>query len=181
MGRAVEARAGLRVEPELLWSVLTDFEQWQDWLGTVRRSQVLVREGGVAVVEILPLGLDRRLLFEMVEQPGVELRITEIGRFSSDRSKARLRLVQTGEGREVRVDAAVDPGGRLWRPGRRRRARQLLRQALDALCQRCLEVSASPFASDPQGARVLLELQPGEGELILRVGDKRYRLEEIAS
>ena len=150
--------------------VLTDFEQWPEWMPGVRQVTILESDGTEAVLEVHHHQFGRNFrqkLWCRIEPDG--LRQTQLeGQFKKWESRWRLVAPPDGEGTTVSLRMEVDPGfvGRLLPSG-------VWRGLLDRLFEECLigvEAQAQALTERPEAA-------PADHDVLLQVFETDAGLE----
>lgn len=134
MGRALEAAVHVDGDIDEIFARLTDYTKLSTWLPGVDSAKVLVREGDVVVVEVAAPGLGApSLVLEFVHAPPAKAHFTRVDRYRGEGTTGLWALAEAdaGSGTELRV--RLQPGAGLVGLGGRRRFRQDLERALEAI------------------------------------------------
>lgn len=161
MGRTIEATIHIDGDIDEIYDRLTDYPNLKNWLPGVNDARVLAREGDVVVVEVAAPGLRApSLVLELVHAPPAQAYFTRVDRYRGEGTTGLWALVEsdTGSGAELRV--RLQPGAGLVGLGGRRRFREGLDRALEAISAGFVEEKAEP---ESEGRQKILE--------VTRIGD----------
>lgn len=173
MRRRAEASTYIKAPPALVYSLLTDYGRYRDWMPDVTASRLLARETGVAVAELVvpPYG-HRKVLLELVESPRSWLTFHEIDRLREFGISGRWDLEPVDAGQGVVARARLELRGGLRQLGAGSRLRAVLHRTLDALALRALQAAAA----DKEGAarRKVFEIERRANRFEIHLGDRTY-------
>lgn len=131
-------RARIARSSKQLYSQLTSYERWPEWLPAVRAARLLAGEGGVAIVEVVLVAegvgdTGSRRVFEVVESPPDQItfhQVDVVGRVYSGRCQL---LASKAEETELEVSLSVAAPALAW--GLRSGLREALEGLFEALKQ----------------------------------------------
>lgn len=156
MGRTIEAVVHIDGDIAEIFARLTDYPNLRNWLPGLNDARVLVREGDVVVVEVAAPGLGApSLVLELVHAPPAKAYFTRVDRYRGEGTTGLWALAEseTGSGAELRV--RLQPGAGLVGLGGRRRFREGLDRALEAISAGFVEEKAEP---ESEGRLKILEV-----------------------
>jgi hypothetical protein len=134
VGRSIEAAININGDINEVFTRLTDYKNLRHWLPGVKDARVLAREGDVVVVEVSAPGLGApSLVLELVHAPPAKVHFTRVDRYRGEGTTGlwALHEAETGSGVDLRV--RLQPGAGLVGLGGRRRFRESLHEALEAI------------------------------------------------
>lgn len=169
--------AFVRAPQEVVYSALTGYRQYEQWLPDVTRSRLLAREGEVAIAELIapPYGREK-LVLEFVQSPPDAVVFTQVDRYRQDGVFGRFELTASEDGSGTVARAVLGARVGPHRLTCRRRLRRVLDNALEALADRTLKLLTSGLAEMPDQRAKLLEIAIAGKEVTLRVGGTTYEL-----
>ena len=158
VGRAIEAAIHINEDVDEIFARLTDYPNLKNWLPGLKDARVLVREGDVVVVEVAAPGLGApSLVLELVHAPPAKAHFTRVDRYRGEGTTGLWALAEsdTGSGSEFRV--RLQPGAGMVGFGGRRRFREGLDTALEAIRSGFVEKKLDP-EPEVEGRRKILEV-----------------------
>lgn len=156
MGRTIEAAVHIDGDIDDIFARLTDYPNLKNWLPGLNDARVLVREGDVVVVEVAAPGLGApSLVLELVHAPPAKVHFTRVDRYRGEGTTGLWALAESGDGSGSELQVRLQPGAGLVGFGGRRKFRDGLDTALEAIRAGFVEEKPEPTAD---GRRKILEV-----------------------
>jgi len=156
VGRTIEATVHIDGDIDEIYDRLTDYPNLKSWLPGVNEARVLAREGDVVVVEVAAPGLGApSLVLELVHSPPARAHFTRVDRYRGEGTTGRWTLAGSENGSGAELMVRLQPGAGLVGLGGRRRFREGLDRALEAISAGFVEEKAEP---ESEGRRKILEV-----------------------
>ena len=156
MGRTIEATVHIDGDIDEIFTRLTDYPNLKSWLPGVDDARVLVREGDVVVVEVAAPGLGApSLVLELVHAPPAKAHFTRVDRYRGEGTTGLWALAPSGSGAGTEFRVRLQPGAGLVGFGGRRKFRDGLETALEAIRAGFVEEKPESTAA---GRRKILEV-----------------------
>lgn len=159
MLRTVEASTYLKVRPRLVFSILTSYELYRDWVPDIVESQVFAREGEVAIAQFIsPQYGDQKFVLEFIESADDWLIYNQVDRYRQRGLSGRWDLEEVDGGDGVVVRGAMSLRTGLLRLRSRGRMRRVLDRTMEALATRSLRLAARGATSGGGEREKILEI-----------------------
>ncbi len=175
MNRATEVTARLEGRREELLEILCDLDRLDAWVPGIESSQVLTREGDVAIAELrIPEWADRSFNLEVVHASRLGLDFQQIDSIGHPEISGRIELGDTAPGvgtSSVKVRIVLRLEISLWSFGTRKRVRSALRASFDALGARRRQLAASRRDSGDRKQKLLEVFRESTGLRIWYLGE----------
>jgi hypothetical protein len=172
VGRTVEAVVHIDGNVDEIFARLTDYPKLKNWLPGVNDARVLVREGDVVVVEVAAPGLGApSLVLELVHAPPAKAHFTRVDRYRGEGTTGLWALAEsdTGSGADLRV--RLQPGAGLVGLGGRRRFREGLDKALEAIRAGFVEKKPEPEPESEDRRKILEVTRSGDTVVVWHRGE----------
>jgi len=169
--------AYIRAPQRVVYSVLTSYRHFEAWVPDVNRSQLLAREGELAIAEFIvpPYGREK-LVLELIESPRSSVVFTQVDRSREDGIFGRFQLETAEDGAGTKVEATFGANVSLFRLTCRRRLREVAERTMAGLADRALKLMVSGLGDVPDQRAKILEVEFDGDQATLRVGGTTYDL-----
>jgi hypothetical protein len=183
--RSLSLALDLPGAPAEVFARLTGYARLGGWVPGLLSARVLVREGDIAVLELIGSDASAPLVLEVVETRPERLTFSQVDRFRGDGVSGTCELRPTAHGDEpataLELGLHFDCTVLAW-PGARAAMRRRLEAVATALAQvlaREVEDTAAHGSHTAQGTapRTILELRRDGDRLLLWLDGRRWRLE----
>ena len=152
----VHTKRRLEVNHEALWAAIADYQSLVSWMPGVSTSNLLVREGDVAAIELgVPHFKHENLVLEIVESFNKALRLQQVDFYDEHGLTAEIQLTPDGSTTEVEIEISITAPllGFLFR----KKLNATLQKILDATEKRAQAIVAGEIAVS--GRRKILEVR----------------------
>jgi hypothetical protein len=173
---AATARGVIPCAPELVYNALIVYDEWQEWLPSVKSGRLLTREGTLAIVELALNGRgDETLMLECIESPrnSVLVRVIE----GNSPVHEIEWIVEAAEPGSARVSVTVRKSGGLhlinpvsWR---------VLSPAKCLAALRSWVMALNPGPEAVANGENLFELWETEDGLVCWIEGRKYKLTPV--
>ena len=180
MLRKEEATRSLDAPRDLLFTILTDYDRYREWLPGVEQSRVLAQEGDIVVAEFKAPHYGQELVaLEFIHSPPAAITFSQVEHYGKPDIAGRWELSEPDEGTGVAVKAAIRLNTPLVELRSRRLMRASLGETLAALAKRSAELAAGEVAETPTGRRKVLEVIRRPQGLEIRYLGESYMLSKV--
>jgi len=134
VARTIESAVHIDGNVDEIFARLIDYPNLKNWLPGLHDARVLVREGDVVVVEVTAPGLGApSLVLELVHAPPAKAHFTRVDRYRGEGTTGLWALAESEAGSGAELLVRLQPGAGMVGFGGRRRLREGLDKALDAI------------------------------------------------
>ncbi|MCP4661761.1 MAG: SRPBCC family protein [bacterium] len=180
MLRNEETTRSLDASRDLLFTILTDYDRYREWLPGIEQSRVLAREGDIVVAEFKASHYGPEMVaLEFIHSPPASIAYSQVEHYGKPDIAGRWELSDPDEGTGVGVKAAIRLSTPLFKFRSRRLMRASLEEALAALAKRSAALATGEVAEAPAARRKVLEvLRRPQGLEIWYLGES-YMLSQV--